>query len=344
MVIYSPDQPISFKDFGILIPISNSKADRTLQVLLEDPELYRHRDKWYQERENKILSSQHLLRVHSKEYIERLFGNGVEGEIIQTFGLIDEEGKYHRYNPSKAVRPLSEVRDWVLKDAAGTLQCCRSALGTGFCFNLGGGMHHAQRDRGNGFCLVHDILISIRTLQAEGQIQRAWVIDVDAHKGDGTAALTVDDPSVITLSIHMAKGWPLDGDLEVELQNRDPSYIPSDIDIPVGAEEARMYNTRLSRGLEELDSFLRPDLVLVVDGVDPYEKDELASADLLNLSLEELIERDQLVYRFLEERKLPVAYVTAGGYGAFSWEVYSSFLLWVLKKRLGLIPLLKRED
>ena len=72
-------------------------------------------------------------------------------------------------------------------------------------------MHHAQRAYGDGFCIVNDIVIAIRKLQAEGLVRTAWVIDIDAHKGDGTAAITLGDDSIITLSIHMAQGWPLDG-------------------------------------------------------------------------------------------------------------------------------------
>ena len=87
--------------------------------------------------------------------------------------------------------------------------------------------------------LLNDIVIAIRKLQAENRIKTAWVIDIDAHKGDGTAALTADDPSIVTLSIHMGRGWPLDGPSHDAAGRINPSFIPSDIDIPVFAGENR---------------------------------------------------------------------------------------------------------
>ena len=72
---------------------------------------------------------------------------------------------------------------------------------------------------------------------------------------------------------------------------------------------------RLREGLARLSETGRPDLALVVCGADPYELDELPSTAGLKLSLEQLLERDQLVYSFLKTRKIPGAWVMAGGYG-----------------------------
>jgi acetoin utilization deacetylase AcuC-like enzyme len=208
------------------------------------------------------------------------------------------------------------------------------ALKNGFCFYFGGGMHHAQKDYGNGFCLLNDIAIAIRKLQAEKVIKQAWIIDVDAHKGDGTAALTEGDDSVTTLSIHMAKGWPLDQEKYDSGGKLNPSFIPSDIDIPIDAGEEHLYVTRLKEGLRMLDSQPTADLAVVLAGADPYEKDELPSAKLLQLSLEQLQERDLLIYDFLQNKSIPTAYLMAGGYGESAWEVYTQFLEWALLDNL----------
>jgi acetoin utilization deacetylase AcuC-like enzyme len=195
-------------------------------------------------------------------------------------------------------------------------------------------MHHAQYDRGGGFCLVNDIVIAVRRLQAEGHIRQAWVIDLDAHKGDGTAALTADDDSITTLSIHMARGWPLDQPRVDEKGRPNPSFIPSDIDIPVGEHQTDRYNARLKEGLERLKRLSDADLSIVVSGADPYEADELPSTSGMALTLEQLMERDRMVYSFLTAAAVPAAYLMAGGYGKNSWRVYAQFLEWVLLKRL----------
>jgi acetoin utilization deacetylase AcuC-like enzyme len=229
---------------------------------------------------------------------------------------------------------LTALFERILWRAGGTIQCGRTALQNGFCFYFGGGMHHAQKDRGAGFCLVNDLVVALRRLQFENRIRRAWVIDLDAHKGDGTAAITADDQSILTLSIHMADGWPLDQPEHDADGRLNPSFVPSDIDIPIESGEEGLYNRRLREGLEHLSGLGRPEIALVVCGADPYELDELPSTAGLRLSLEQLLERDQTVYTFLRTLSVPGAWVMAGGYGRSSWRVYTQFLEWVLLKRL----------
>ena len=219
---------------------------------------------------------------------------------------------------------------------AGSYQVGKEALTRGFCFNLGGGAHHAHYAFGHGFCIFNDTVTALRKLQSEGLIRTAWVIDVDAHKGDGTAALTLDDSSIVTLSVHMAHGWPLDLPKLLPDGTPHPAFIPSDIDVPVDAGEEAEYVPRLARALEVLDGYPRPDIAYVVDGADPYELDQLTSTRALRLSLAQMLERDLTIYEFLEERNIPQAYLMAGGYGEHAWEPYPRFLERVIRRRLSL--------
>ena len=152
------------------------------------------------------------------------------------------------------------------------------------------------------------------------------------------AALTAEDDSITTLSIHMAHGWPLDQP-EIDQKGRpNPSFTPSDIDVAIGAEENKHYNKRLKTALERLSALSSPDLAIVLAGSDPYEADELPSTSGLALSLEDLLERDRMVYSFLSAAKIPSAYLMAGGYGENSWRVYAQFLEWVLLSRMTDTP------
>jgi acetoin utilization deacetylase AcuC-like enzyme len=334
MILYDASHPMSFYDFGIQIPIFESKAQTLFRHLMENRDLAAQVQRWHVDAIQERVEREDLLRVHTPEYVDRLSGSGLEEEILRTYELIDAEGRYRRYDPGQAKQPLSILYSRILERVAGSCQCCRLALQHGFCFSFGGGMHHAQADRGAGFCLVNDILVAVRKLQAEGLLQRTWIIDVDAHKGDGTAAITRDDPSITTLSLHMANGWPLDGEERDALGRQNPSFIPSSIDVPIACGEEGEYLPRLRQALERLASFPSPDLAVVVSGADPYEHDELESAKKLRLSLEQLLERDLTISRFLEERSLPAAYLMAGGYGRQAWRVYAQFLERVLPERL----------
>jgi len=336
MILYEENLNEGLLEFGIEIPVLASRAAKTFEFLKSHQSLGPRIDQWHFPKIEEQISREDLLRVHSREYVEKLYSTGLEQEIIRTFELIDDQGNYYRYNPANATLPLTRMFDRTLVTVASTVQCCRVALDKKFCFAFRGGMHHAQKDFGNGFCMLNDIVIAIRKLQAEQHIRTAWVIDTDAHKGDGTAALTHGDDTITTLSIHMAHGWPLDGEKFDKAGNLNPSFINSDIDIPMARGEDHLYVARLQEGLKKLESFPQPDLAVVVSGSDPYEKDELPSAADLKLSLEQLKDRDLLVYRFLKERGVPAAFLMAGGYGENSWRVYVQFLEWALLDALKL--------
>ncbi len=334
MIIYDKNLKEGLSEFGIEIPLHHSRAATSFEKLKRHKLLGPRIDQLHIKEVNETITRKDLLRVHSNEYVARLYSDRLEDEIIRTFELIDDNGQYHRYNPDKATLPLTQLFGRLLLKVAGTVQCCRVALEKEFCYAFGGGMHHAKRDYGAGFCLVNDIVIALRKLQAENLIRTAWVIDMDAHKGDGTAVLTEEDSSITTLSIHMARGWPLDGEAYDRQGRLNPSFVPSDIDIPVATGEEHLYVPRLEEGLEKLLGNGTPDIAIVLAGSDPYEKDELPSTSELKLSLAQLNQRDRLAYQFLKAHKVPRAYVTAGGYGEWSWEVDWQFLEWALLDNL----------
>jgi acetoin utilization deacetylase AcuC-like enzyme len=209
-------------------------------------------------------------------------------------------------------------------------------------------MHHARYDSGAGFCLVNDVAVAARKIQEEGRVNLVWVIDLDAHKGDGTAELVHfargrneitppplqeknAAPCILTLSVHMARGWPLDAEsLAAAREGRAP-LLPSDVDIGIEAGEEAGYIPRLAAGIGELEKMSaasggRPDMVIVVDGADPYERDGLPSSALLKLTLEQCLRRDNFVYQYLTSRNIPSAWIQSGGYGEHAWEPAAHFL------------------
>ena len=333
MILYDPTLPASLEAFGIQIPISNSRTTRAYEALRRHPVLTQQLDQLHHKHITEKLGREDLLRVHAKKYVDQLYSDQLVQAITSTYELLDADGRYHRYAPEQATLPLSGLFERIVRKAAGTVQCARLALDNGFCFSFAGGMHHAHFDHGSGFCLINDIVIAIRKLQAENKIARVWIIDVDAHKGDGTAALTANDATITTLSIHMASGWPLDGPATLADGRPNPVFIPSDIDIPVESGEENRYLDRLESGLNQLAQTGPADLAIVEWGADPYEKDELPSAAKLKLSLAQLLARDQMIDNFLSQRGIPAAYLMAGGYGDAVWEVFAQFLIWALEKR-----------
>ena len=330
MILYNPNIKSSLMEFGIQIPLHDNRATRTFEVLKNHPDAGPVLARRHKDRIDERLTREDLLRAHTTSYVDRLFSDDLESIIVQTYELIDPDGNYYRYNPDEATRPLTDLLQRTLDQAAGSLECARLALAHGFCYYFSGGMHHAHPGHGSGFCLVNDIVTAARRLQAEQLVQKVWIIDTDVHKGDGTAEITAGDGSIVTLSIHMAAGWPLDGPPILADGSPNPAFIPSDIDIPIAAGDEKTYLKRLAQGLAELEGSGQADLAIIVSGADPYELDELPSTAPLKLSLDQLMDRDRMVYNFLKDKRVPAAFLMAGGYGDQVWRVFAQFLTWVL--------------
>ena len=363
MILYDPRFSKNFKDYGILIPVLQDRASRVLDSLSALPA--RAGKDWLCSTTTELISREDLERVHNADFIAALYdlapGSdglcGLERELLTAYELLDSEGRPRRYEPAQAICPLSGLFSTILGQVAGTYQSARLALEQGFCFFLGGGMHHARRDGGIGFCLVNDIMIAAARLQAEGRAGLIWIIDVDAHKGDGTAEIvaalrsslpespasnstsdSVSGHGILTLSAHMADGWPLDTETlaDAKAAGRGPEQAPfaaSDVELPIKSGEEASYVSRLAEGLERLEALSsgrKPNLAIVVDGADPYEHDGLPSTAGLRLNLASCVQRDLRVFDFLKKRGIPSAWLMAGGYGEHAWEPPAAFLEWVM--------------
>ncbi len=231
-------------------------------------------------------SDEQVGLVHTSEYVRK----------IKTGTLSAEEQLVLEVPFSPALREAA----WIT--AGGSTLAGRLALGTdrpGRTLHLGGGFHHAFPDHGEGFCLINDVAIAIRTLQRERLVRRAAVVDLDVHHGNGTAAIFQSDPDVFTFSMHQERNYPA-------------WKPPSDLDIGLddGTADAE-YLALLERHLTDLLARHRPDLVFYLAGADPYQLDQLGG---LGLTLEGLRRRDELVFERLTRASVAVAVCLAGGY------------------------------
>lgn len=62
--------------------------------------------------------------------------------------------------------------------------------------------HHASRARGGGFCYFNNVAVMIEHMKRDFKLRRIFVLDIDAHHGNGTQDIFNDDPSVLYMSIH----------------------------------------------------------------------------------------------------------------------------------------------
>ena len=228
-------------------------------------------------------STADVLQVHTEDYVTRLRAGTLNEQEIRRLGL--------PWSESLVRRSFYAV--------GGTIAAARTALEADIGSNLAGGTHHSFADRGEGFCVLNDVAIAIRSLQRAGGIRRSAIIDCDVHQGNGTATIFAGDAEVFTLSIHGAKNYPLfkaRSTLDVELEDGT-------------ADEA--YLSALRASLPTVVAH-QPDIVFYLGGADPYAGDKLGR---LSLSIAGLRKRDELVLRACSEHGIPIVTVMSGGYG-----------------------------
>jgi acetoin utilization deacetylase AcuC-like enzyme len=224
-----------------------------------------------------------LELVHTPEYLAKLSSSGLSVTEQRRLGLPWSEALWQRARLA----------------SAGTLLAARAALDQGLAGNLAGGTHHAFADHGEGFCALNDVAIAIRKLQAEHLIERAAVVDLDVHQGNGTAAIFEADDEVFTFSMHGERNYPL-------------AKMRSNLDVPLedGVGDAE-YLDALQRHLPTVLNAAKADIVFYLAGVDVAAGDRYGK---LALTEEGIRRRDRWVIEAVRRRGLPLIIVLAGGY------------------------------
>ncbi len=262
-------------------------------------------------------TNEDVLLVHTREYVRKL--------RTGTLGPQEELKMEIPYS-----RPLVNAF-WLA--AGGSILAAEFALNDGVAINLGGGFHHAFPDHGEGFCMINDIAVAIRRMQHDGRIQRAMTVDCDVHQGNGTAVIfgaprpaakhvpafswsaTMFEPEDLEPESPPPEAPPGTKVFTISLhqENNYPAWKPAsslDVNLPDGIGDAD-YLTRLQDALISGLSQCEPELISYVAGADPYREDQLGG---LNLSIEGLKQRDELVFRTAKQRGIPVMVTLAGGY------------------------------
>jgi acetoin utilization deacetylase AcuC-like enzyme len=253
-------------------------------------------------------SDDDILLVHTPGYVRKL--------ETGTLSLREQAEMEIPFSP-ELVRAF-----WLA--AGGSILAAEHALRDRIAVNIGGGFHHAFPDHGEGFCMIHDVAVAIRRMQHQKKIARAMTVDCDVHQGNGTAAIfrakamaTDLLPSTGALTLRPSQTNPASAEsvftISLHQQNNYPAQKPPssiDVDLPdgIGDEDYLAWlDNALSSGLRQF----QPDLICYIAGADPYGEDQLGG---LNLTIEGLKRRDELVFRVARARNLPVMVTYAGGY------------------------------
>lgn len=53
-----------------------------------------------------------------------------------------------------------------------------------------------------GFCLINNLAVAIKYMMEKYALEKFFILDIDAHYGNGTAEIFYNDPKVLYISIH----------------------------------------------------------------------------------------------------------------------------------------------
>lgn len=224
-----------------------------------------------------------VLLTHDAEYLAKL----------KEQRLSDREQRKIGFPQS----PQLTLRELIITQ--GTIDCCYHALRDGVALNVAGGTHHAYRDRGEGFCLLNDMATAANHLLSQRVKQRILIIDLDVHQGNGTAKIFEGVSEVFTFSMHGAHNYPF---------HKEQSDL--DVPLPDGIMDDE-YLSLLRKNLLEIITGFKPDFAFYLSGVDVLATDKFGK---LKVSPDGCRERDEIVFRSLEERSIPCVVAMGGGY------------------------------
>ena len=230
-----------------------------------------------------ICNLEHVLAVHKQEYVDDLLNLTLNPKAARKIGF-----------------PLSkELVQRELIIAQGTITGAQKSFETKISFNIAGGTHHAFSTHGEAFCLLNDQAIAAQFLLDNKLARKILIIDLDVHQGNGTASLFANEKRVFTFSMHGAHNYPFikeKSDLDVPL----PDGIKDDA-----------YLELLTTNLSYIDDNIKPDFIFYLSGVDVLATDKFGK---LKLTLKGCQKRDEMVFDYCYENKLPCVVSMGGGY------------------------------
>ncbi|PID58603.1 acetoin utilization protein AcuC [candidate division KSB3 bacterium] len=212
-----------------------------------------------------------LLSVHSIDYIEAVehYNPDMPEWDMQAYGLNTLD------NPV-----FPQVYTWSLLSVGASLQATKLVESgeAEVAFNIGGGQHHAFRNRASGFCYFNDIAIAVQYLLDKGY--RVAYVDIDAHHGDGVQSIFYRSDRVLTISLHQSGFYAFPGTgFEREIGEEEGEGYTVNIPLLQGSDDEVFYYAFYEIVPLLLRAF-QPDVLLTQLGADSLRTDPLASLDV----------------------------------------------------------------
>lgn len=138
--------------------------------------------------------------------------------------------------------------------------------------------HHAECNKGMGFCLFNNIAIAAHYARQKHLLERILIIDWDLHHGNGTQNSFYEDPQVLYFSTHQYPYYPGSGSVDEDGQGKGKGFT---VNVPLpGGQGDQDFAAIFKEILRPIASQFKPQLILVSAGYDIYFQDPLGAMDV----------------------------------------------------------------
>ncbi len=311
--VYSPQYDFKLWPITKLHPFDSEKFSKAWDVFSANAQV---KDASCVLEPKELVSDERLQQIHSASYLASLKSSKNIAQILEV-GIA-------KMLPNRVLQ--SSILNPMRLACEGTVMAAKTAITeSAIVMNFGGGFHHAFSDRGEGFCVFADAILSIVECRQLGLLKpddKVLMIDLDAHRGNGFESLAGNDSNIAIFDMYNFQVYP-------GLHSGDPDEHP--FMIPLKAKMTGEHYLNILK--EELPKFLSAHndakLVFYNAGTDIVAGDPLGQLDL---SFEQVLERDRYVIDRLLERNLSVATMTSGGYSKQSFKLIAEMASYIFGK------------
>lgn len=203
-----------------------------------------------------------VLRFHTRDYVERVRDLSAASGGDAGIGAEFSKGGYEiaLLSAGGTIRAVDAVLDGAVDNAYALVRPPG---------------HHAERDRGMGFCIFGNVAIAAMHALAERGLGRVATLDWDVHHGNGTQQAFYDRSDVLTISIHQDECFPRDSGGVGEQGEGEGAGCNINIPLPPGSGHGA-YTEAVRRLVVPALRAYGPDLIIVPSGFDAANFDPLA--------------------------------------------------------------------